>query len=111
MKNYVQDDDNIPLTAPAGGVVSGVAYLIGAIFGVAMYSAAEGMPFELRRKGVITFTKTTAEAWTEGQVLYFDPATGKLTTTAGSLKKVALAAAAAAANDATGKAVVLPLAL
>lgn len=111
MKNYIQHVGNIPLTAPAGGVVAGLSYLIGAIFGVAMTSAAEGASFELRREGMMSFAKTTAEAWTEGQVLYFDPATGKLTTTAGALKKVALAAAAAPASATSGAAIVLPLAL
>ena len=42
MKNYVQDDENIPLTAPAGGVVSGFAYLIGAIFGTGTVAGADG---------------------------------------------------------------------
>lgn len=110
MKNYVQHGDTIPLTAPNGGVVAGSPYLIGAIFGVAMISANAGDSFELRRRGVCTFPKTTAEAWTEGAVLYFDPATGKLTTTAGALKKVALATSAAGAADTNGNAVILPAA-
>lgn len=111
MKNYVQDDETIPLTAPDGGAVAGNAYLIGSVFGVAQNSADAGAPFELRRAGVVSLPKTTGEAWTEGQKLYFDPATKKLTSTPGALKNVALAAAAAANLDATGAAVILPLAL
>lgn len=110
MKNYVQHGDTLSLTAPAGGVVSGSPYLIGAIFGVAAHNAVEGDPFELRRKGVVTLPKKTGEAWSEGSVLYFDPATGNLTTTAGSLKKVALAVVAAASADVVGSAVILPAA-
>lgn len=111
MKTYVQHDDNVPLIAPEGGAITDTPYLIGAIFGMAMNSADEGQPFELRRKGVISFPKKTAEAWTQGAVLYWDPVGGNLTTTAGSLKKVALAQSDAAANDARGPAIVLPLAL
>lgn len=111
MKNYVQHGDNLSLTAPTGGVVSGLPYLIGAIFGVALTSDAEGAAFQLRRTGVVSFPKTTSQVWAEGDALYFDPATGKLTKTAGSLKKVAIATAVAASDAAVGDAVILPVAL
>lgn len=46
--------------------------------------------------------KTTGEAWAKGQVLYWDPATGKFTTTAGSLVKCGYALEAAGSADTTG---------
>lgn len=46
--------------------------------------------------------KTIAEAWAVGQKLYFDPATGKFTTTAGVLALAGRAAAPALAADTTG---------
>lgn len=95
MKNFVQHGDTLDLTAPAGGVVSGVAYLIGALFGVAVASAAVGETFPLRVVGIYTLPKATGEAWTEGAVLYWDNANKRLTTTAAGNTKVATAASAA----------------
>lgn len=46
--------------------------------------------------------KTTGEAWAIGQVLYWDPGTGKFTTTAGSLVKCGHALATAGSADTTG---------
>lgn len=46
--------------------------------------------------------KTTGEAWAVGQVLYWDPATAKFTTTAGALVKCGHALATAASGDTTG---------
>jgi predicted RecA/RadA family phage recombinase len=110
MKNYDHHGDSMPFTAPAGGVVAGLPYLIGIFFGVASFTAAEAAPFELRVKGVFRdLPKKTGEAWAEGAALYFDPATGKLTTTAGTLKRVAGAAVAAAAGDTVGVAKILPV--
>ncbi len=111
MKNYIQHGDTLPLTAPSGGVVSGVPYLIGSIFGMADNSAAEGVQFELRRKGVMKLPKKTGETWAEGDSLYWDNVALALTKTAGSLKKVAIATAVAASGDTIGAAVVLPVAL
>ena len=42
MNNYIQPGNVVDLTAPAGGVVGGMGYIIGGIFGVAVRDAAEG---------------------------------------------------------------------
>lgn len=111
MKNYVQHGDTLTLTAPTGGVVAGSPYLIGAIFGVATETIPEGLPFDLRRFGVIKLPKKSGEAWAEGDALYWDNVAFALTKTAGALKKVAIATAVAVTGDAAGPAVVLPVAL
>jgi len=111
MKNYVQHGDTLTLTAPTGGVVAGLPYLIGAIFGVAAETVAEGLPFDLRRSGVVKLPKKSGEAWAEGDALYWDNVALALTKTAGSLKKVAIATAVAVTGDAAGPAVILPVAL
>lgn len=51
-KNFVQDGDVLPLTAPAGGVVSGAPYTIGTLAVVALVSAAEGEQFSAKATGV-----------------------------------------------------------
>lgn len=104
MKNYVQHGDTLDLTAPAGGVLSGSANLIGALFCVAMTDAAEGEKFAGRLTGVFTLPKASAQAWAEGAALYWDGTNKVLTTTASGNTKVATAASAALASATLGAA-------
>ncbi len=46
MKNYLQNGRILRFTAPAGGIASGDALIVGSIFGIAAYSSAEGAPVE-----------------------------------------------------------------
>lgn len=102
MKNLLRyPADTLEMTAPSGGVVSGTAYLIGSIFGVAVADAAEGDPFSLKVQGEFTLPKNNAEATTQGQALYWDDTGKKLTTTAGSNKIVGAATVAHADVDTT----------
>ena len=79
-KNCVRHPaDNVPFTAPSGGVVSGVPLLIGAFFVVPSIDAEEGESFEGQLTGEWEFTKATADVVTEGQAAYFD---GTVVTTA-----------------------------
>lgn len=102
MKNYVQNGDTLALTAPVGGVVSGTAYLIGAIVVVAIHSAAAGATFQGRVEGVFNLPKATGAAWTEGAKLYWDNAAKNFTTTSAGNTFAGNAAAAAASGDTTG---------
>lgn len=108
MKNYVQPGDTLTLTAPSGGVVGGTPYLIGELFGVAAGDADEGAKFDLSRAGVFTMPKTTGTGWSEGDPLYWDNTTKKLTTAAGDNRKVAVAVATAGSGAALGDAVIVP---
>jgi predicted RecA/RadA family phage recombinase len=102
MKNFIQPGKNLTVAAPTGGVTSGDPVLIGALFGVAAFTAAETAEVELVTEGVFTLPKTTGEAWSVGDVLYWDATGKKLTTTVGSNKRVGFATAAAATADTTG---------
>lgn len=53
-KNYVEDGNSLTLIAPAGGVVSGTAYAIGALAIVALVTAPAGQPFAARATGVFS---------------------------------------------------------
>jgi predicted RecA/RadA family phage recombinase len=108
MKNYIQPGDVLELPVPTGGCVSGSPYLIGSMFVVAVVSAPEGDMAAFRRVGVYSLPKTTGEAWAVGNPLYFDPATSKLTKTAGALKAVAQAVAVHQNAETVGKAVLVP---
>lgn len=82
MKNFRQPADTIDLTAPGGGVVSGNGYKIGQIFGVAARTEAAGNLFPLMVTGAHDLPKTSAQANTEGQLVYWDDTGKKVTTTA-----------------------------
>lgn len=102
MNNFVQIGENLTLTAPSGGVTSGLGYLIGSLFVVATVTADEGEAFVGRVIGVVTLVKTTGQAWTEGLKLYWDNTAKKVTSTAGGNTLIGVASEAAASADATG---------
>ncbi|AOF95988.1 DUF2190 family protein [Sphingobium sp. RAC03] len=103
MKNFVQNGDNLTLTAPVA-LAAGAAALIGSIFGVASCDAAIGAPVVLVTRGVFTLPKATGEAWTEGVKLYWDNTNRRLTTTSAGNTQVAVATAAAASAATSGNA-------
>ena len=75
-KNYVCDGRTITLTAPAGGVVSGLPVKIGALVVIAITSAAEGEPFTGQTDGAWRLPATTGLA--AGAMVKWDSASGKL---------------------------------
>ncbi|WP_428924990.1 DUF2190 family protein [Marinibacterium sp. SX1] len=79
MKNYSHPGETLTVTAPAA-VVSGAGVLVGAIFGVAQFSAASGDPVEIKRRGVFSLPKTGAQAWTQGDALFWDTAEAEVTS-------------------------------
>lgn len=101
MKNFEQRGESVTLTAPAD-VSSGAGVLVGDIFGIAQHDALTGEPVSLQRTGVFEMAKTSAQAWTVGAKVYWDAATGRVTTTAASNKIIGAAAAAAANPSAAG---------
>jgi predicted RecA/RadA family phage recombinase len=82
MENFVHPGEVITAIAPAGGVTSGDGVLIGAMFGVAGYTATAGAEVELRVEGVFTFAKTAGDNITAGARVFWDDTTKEITTTA-----------------------------
>jgi predicted RecA/RadA family phage recombinase len=102
MKNYRGEGRTVRLTAPTGGVVSGLFYQIGDFVGCANYTAAQTLPFDMTVDGEFEVPKTTGQTWAEGAALYWDN-TGRLfTTTVATNKKIGHALAAALSGDTTG---------
>jgi predicted RecA/RadA family phage recombinase len=101
MKNLVQRGDTLTLKAPRA-LASGDGFLVGAIFAVAMIAAAQGDDVEGQREGVFTLPKTAAQAWTQGQKIYWDDANKRCDTdgTVGPL--IGVAAEDAANPSGTG---------
>jgi predicted RecA/RadA family phage recombinase len=104
MKNWISDGNNITMIAPAA-TVSGVAQqLSSGVVAVPASTAASGTAVSFSPKGVFSGQlKTTAEAWTVGQKLYWVTATSRFTTTAGTNgAAIGFATVAALAADTTG---------
>ena len=94
MKTFVQDGDVLAL-APGADVASGIGYLFGTLFGVAVGAVANGVVGEFIVEGVVTIGKTSALAISVGDRLFWD-ATNKVvnkTTTAQQCVGVAVEAA------------------
>ncbi len=88
MRNIVQPGRTITLTAPAGGVVSGTAYLIGNLFVVAVVSAAAGQPFDGLATDVVELPKNATQAMAEGAALFWDDTAKNVTTTVSTNRKI-----------------------
>lgn len=70
MKNKIQDGKSLDMVAPAGGVVSGNAYAVGALVVVASVSAAEGEMFAGERDAVFELVKETPLTINKGDEVY-----------------------------------------
>ena len=101
MKGYQQPGDVMELTAPTVGVTVGVAVKIGQIVAIPTVTAAATVKFSGLVRGIVEVTKTNAQAWTVGALIYFDSAAGEFTTTAATGNVLVGVAAAAAANPST----------
>ena len=100
MKNFVQPGDVVSVPAPAGGAVSGAGVLVGALFGVAAYTADEGAPVEISTAGVFELAKAPGDEWAIGEKVYWDPAAKRVTHTVAAGAWIGAASAAASASAA-----------
>lgn len=102
-KNFVQEGKTLTLTAPSGGVTAGVAYVIGALFVIALTSADEGEPFEGMSEGVWSMPKATHaadKAFTEGEAIFWNATSGVWDKTGAGLYPAGTAVVAAASTAA-----------
>lgn len=104
MKTYIQNGHVITVTTPAGGIASDDGLIVGNIFGIAAYSAAEGDPLELATTGVYKLPKATAAVLTVGARVAWDN-TAKQVNTPGAGRFPIGIAAEAAGNGTTSVAV------
>src|SRR5262245_43014285 len=109
MKNFVQPGRTLTVPAPAPGVASGDPVLVGAIFGIANFSAATGADVEIDTVGVFALPKATGASWAVGDILYWDAGAKNITKTAGDNLVVGTATAAAASGDTVGNVKIGPL--
>lgn len=107
MRSYIQPGSILDLTVPAGGVISGVAIKIGTLLVIPQctVTAAEVtaagagvLKFAGKTDGVFELTKISAQAWAEGDLIYFNTSTGNMTNVSATGVFLAGAATEAAAN-------------
>lgn len=104
MKNYVQPGEDLDLTAPTGGVTTGVGVLIGRLFAIATVTAAAAAAFVGKTRGVIDIAKTSAQAWVAGEPIYWDDTNKRAdNSVAAGFRRIGVAIAAAANPSSTGK--------
>ena len=102
MKNYIKEGKTLSLLAPYA-VTSGSGLEVGSVFGVASNDAANGAAVEAVVEGVFTLAKNSAEAWTVGELLYWDNTAKVVTATSTSNKLIGVAYASAANPSSTGQ--------
>ena len=97
MKNFIGVGNRVTLTA-AAVTTSGQPVLTGSLFGVAENAAAIGDPLVLAMNGIYDLTKTASQAWTVGQLIYWDVATSRVTNVVATNKLVGVAVLAVGAG-------------
>ena len=81
-KNFIQPGRVVTLVAPTGGVLSGQAVQVGALFGIAALDAIGGADVEVALEGVWELPKA-AVAIAQGAPVFWDAATGNVAANIG----------------------------
>jgi predicted RecA/RadA family phage recombinase len=102
MKNFVQEGDIITVAAPYA-VTSGQGVLVGSLFGVAAFDAANGANVEIMPEGVFDITALTADTGTQGTKMYWDNTNRRLTITASGNTLVGALTVAKGGADTTAR--------
>ena len=103
MNNFVQQGKRLTfVNGTSSDIDSGDVVLITNRIAIAVADIAADASGEVQTEGVFTIDKTTSEAWTLGDQLYWDASGSKVTTTASSHQKAGIAAAIAESADTTG---------
>jgi predicted RecA/RadA family phage recombinase len=104
MQNFIQEGRTLYITAPVGGTVSGQPVVTGKIFSIASETVPAGVTTAVWRKGAYTLSKTNAQAWNQGDSLYWDNVNDVVTNVnTGTLLAIGYAFAAAANPSSTGQ--------
>lgn len=106
MKNFVAHGAILTIANSTGAeIASGAGVLIGSIFGVAGNTIADGDSGPVQVEGVFDLTKQASQAWSVGDVIYWDATNSVATKTATDNTKigVAIMAVAGGAGDTIGR--------
>jgi predicted RecA/RadA family phage recombinase len=102
MKNYIQEGENITLTAPYARL-SGEGALVGALFGVAMTDVENGAEGVFATEGVFTLAKATGASTggAQGAKAYWVAASKSVSAASSGNTLIGCFAATCADGDAT----------
>ena len=103
MKNFVQDGEIIEVIAPTGGVTSGDGVLIGALFGVAAATGAEGAAVNIVTEGVFMLPKLSTAVFAAGGKVSWDDTNSRCDAPGTGLYPVGAATVAAGNGTTTVK--------
>lgn len=101
MNNFSQNGKTLPLVAPRT-VTSGQGAMVGSQFGVATSDVTSGATGEFLTEGVVSLAKTSAQAWTQGQKIYWDDTNHRCDSDGTLGMMIGVATAAAANPSSTG---------
>jgi predicted RecA/RadA family phage recombinase len=100
-KNYIEEGDVLNFIAGGGAVASGSIVIMGKRAGVALSDIPANGQGAVGVTGVWAISKVPADVVAQGDLLYWDAANSRLTTTAAGSTLAGYAAAPAAAGAAT----------
>ena len=100
-KNYIQEGDQLSYTAGGTAIPSGAVVLMGKRIGIALADIPANTQGTVSVAGVWSVTKLAADVVGQGDLLYWDAANSRLTTTASGNTQAGFAVAPAAASVAT----------
>ncbi len=83
MKNFVQEAKVVKLTAPSA-LLSGGVVEVGSLVGIAVADAQAGEQVSVLLEGAVSLTRNPADAFSEGDVVYWDSGAGHVTTSSGA---------------------------
>ncbi len=98
---FIQPGDVVELTAPYDRL-GGQGALVGTIFGVAACDVLSTVTAGFHVEGVFSLAKTSAQAWTQGQVIYWDDTNKRLDSDGTLGQRVGRALVVAANPSSTG---------
>jgi predicted RecA/RadA family phage recombinase len=102
MKNFIQPGGHLVVAAPYN-VSAGDGVKVGSLFGVASVTVLSGADVVIVREGVFDLKKTSAQAWAQGDAIYWDDTNKEATNVAGGNLPIGKAVATAANPTSTGK--------
>lgn len=102
MKNFIQPGANLTVAAPYA-LASGDGALVGLIFGIACFTAANAAEVELATEGVYDITALGTDTAAIGAAAYWDNTNKRITTTSAGNTKVGVFTKAKANGDATAR--------
>ena len=103
MKTFIQNGNVITVIAPTGGIVSGAGIIVGSLFGVAAFTAAESEPVEIATTGVYELPKDSTAVIALGDRVSWDDAAKQIKLPALGLYPVGIATEAAGSGVTTVK--------